>query len=84
MPTLAHVYPYRLIMSPDGKYLLSATCGRSIFKNRLTSTDLQNASTTYATAEVIPLYEFMEMMLSTQVTSDNVLQTYQYNFGLKE
>ncbi|MEK6624740.1 MAG: hypothetical protein AABY86_07220, partial [Bdellovibrionota bacterium] len=23
MPTLAHVYPYRLTMSPDGKYLLS-------------------------------------------------------------
>ncbi|MBI2521130.1 MAG: hypothetical protein HYV97_11950 [Bdellovibrio sp.] len=84
MPTLAHVYPYRLSMSPDGSYLLSATCGRSIFKNRLTSADFQSTSIAYATAEVIPLYEFMEIMLNTSVTSDNVLQTYQYNLGLKE
>ncbi|MBI2520354.1 MAG: hypothetical protein HYV97_08045 [Bdellovibrio sp.] len=84
MPTLAHLYPYRLIMSPDGSYLLSATCGRSIFKNRLAATDIQSALTNYVMDEVIPLYEFMEIMLSTDITSENMLQTYQYNIGLKE
>lgn len=39
VPPLTHVYPYRMEISPNGKFLYATSCGRSVFRNRFTAAE---------------------------------------------